>query len=428
MIAKRLGLNDGKINARSIAVIDAVLPEDTGLYSSIEVTTQPTKTTYLVGESLDVTGIVITAYDKTGTISEIVTNDCTYTPADGSELTTEGTNTITVKYGSLKTTFTISAYAVESIAVTTAPTKTTYKTGDALDLTGLVVTGSANSGAITVNITSACTFNPENGYTITEGDGTLTVTATYGSLDTSFNVTIANEPAWDSRGLAYNSWSTIQYYIKAGKTAGKMAVGNTKSVTINGKTITFELASINDGSNQYYPNKTADFISQTTVDAGGPYHGLAGGSWNNSSTIRNWLNGLYNNLDADLKNAIVAKTLPRESNKSAGGLVTSTDYLWAPAFTECCTNFGGDKYFMIYEKSVTKAYSMFSPGTSRDSECAARKRGTYSGNSIMWLTSSYCRGDANNNNFATFQIKTGTYYYSAQGSTTSQTIVGFRIG
>jgi hypothetical protein len=65
--------------------------------TSIAVTTPPTKTVYIIGEMLDLTGIVVTAtYSDSST--EDVTADCTSNPANSEVLNTLGTQTITISY------------------------------------------------------------------------------------------------------------------------------------------------------------------------------------------------------------------------------------------------------------------------------------------------------------------------------------------
>ena len=52
---------------------------------SLEITTSPIKTRYVVGEQLDLTGIIVTAIYKNGQQVN-VTNDCTFSPANGATL------------------------------------------------------------------------------------------------------------------------------------------------------------------------------------------------------------------------------------------------------------------------------------------------------------------------------------------------------
>ncbi len=77
---------------------------------------------------------------------------------------------------------------LSAIAVTTQPTKAEYTVGDALDLTGCVVTATYSDNT-TSNVTSSCTFSPANGAKL-ETAGTQKVTVSYESKTTSFNVTV----------------------------------------------------------------------------------------------------------------------------------------------------------------------------------------------------------------------------------------------
>lgn len=71
---------------------------------SIEVTTDPTTTTYSIGDTLDLTGMVVTATYADDTTSEIT--GYTTVPEDGAELTAEDT-TVTVSYKGFSDTVTI---------------------------------------------------------------------------------------------------------------------------------------------------------------------------------------------------------------------------------------------------------------------------------------------------------------------------------
>ena len=65
--------------------------------TSIEVTTEPTKTAYAAGESLDLTGMVVTGNLSNGETID-VTADCTTTPVDGAVLTAEDTEVVISAY------------------------------------------------------------------------------------------------------------------------------------------------------------------------------------------------------------------------------------------------------------------------------------------------------------------------------------------
>ncbi|MFL0248746.1 bacterial Ig-like domain-containing protein [Candidatus Clostridium stratigraminis] len=167
--------------AEIVKVADAV--EKT--LSSITVTTQPTKVQYVVGQSLDLTGLVVT-----GTYNDGTTSPVTITSANisGFDSNTAGAKTVTVTVDGKTATFnvTVVAKALNSIAVTSQPTKTQYVVGQSLDLAGLVVTGTYNDGSKSpVTITSANISGFDSNTA-----GTKTVTVTVDGKTATFNVNV----------------------------------------------------------------------------------------------------------------------------------------------------------------------------------------------------------------------------------------------
>lgn len=106
----------------------------TGNLTSIRVT-PPTKLEYITGEDIDLSGMVVMAVCDTGA-AEVVTdyNVSGYNPGN------LGQQTITVTYKELTAAFQVSVYGTTTdIRIAHYPVKTYYKTGEALDTTGLVV-------------------------------------------------------------------------------------------------------------------------------------------------------------------------------------------------------------------------------------------------------------------------------------------------
>jgi Bacterial Ig-like domain (group 3). len=64
---------------------------------SIHLVVSPTKTTYFVGEQLDLDGTVIGAVYNDGT-STVITDLCTFSPADGDILNEEGEQAVIATY------------------------------------------------------------------------------------------------------------------------------------------------------------------------------------------------------------------------------------------------------------------------------------------------------------------------------------------
>jgi len=65
--------------------------------ASISVTTPPNRTTFTVGDTLDLTGLAVTASYSDGASSDVTAN-VTTVPANGATLTTAGSQTVTVSY------------------------------------------------------------------------------------------------------------------------------------------------------------------------------------------------------------------------------------------------------------------------------------------------------------------------------------------
>lgn len=66
--------------------------------SSISVTTSPTTTEYYVGDTLDLTGLVVTATYSDGTTCVIPNSSLEFTPSDGTTLTESGSVTVYIRY------------------------------------------------------------------------------------------------------------------------------------------------------------------------------------------------------------------------------------------------------------------------------------------------------------------------------------------
>lgn len=397
---------------------------DGAIVDSITITTQPTKTIYIEGQSLDLTGLKVSAVVPP--LSGDVTSHITTVPANGQILTSNITDVI-VRYGNATTTIPISVCAIDEIVVTSQPDS--YLIGDVLNLTNIVVTGYANNKTISKVVTSECTFDPPEG-TILNEEKTYTVSVSYNNLNTSFNVA-CQVPVWDSRGLEYNSWKTIAWYIRNGQTSGKMSIGNTKNVTINGVTVPFELVSINTGANQYYPSNTADFIAKKPINENGVWYAPPQ-DWS-TSVARQDLNGsIYDGLESGLKNSIVEKSLPRVANLGGDSFTSkvSSDKLWLPAASEVASFVGKTPSVTTYE-TLTIPYQTFTPSNKNDTITSSRARpgNTYNENNGLgtyWITSS---GTENGRTWAFNTKQTNMSGYPI-GYTThySYLVPGFRIG
>lgn len=134
-----------------------------GIFEGIEVTHEPNKTEYLVGEPLRLEGTVVTATWSNGRHLD-VTNDCTYSPGEGDILNADSSS-VEVSYTYLGNTYTdtisITVETVElvDLQITTPPDITHYYSGETLDLEGMVVTAYFSNNA-TRDVTSQCVYTP----------------------------------------------------------------------------------------------------------------------------------------------------------------------------------------------------------------------------------------------------------------------------
>ena len=163
--------------------------------TGIAVTTPPTKTTYTAGDSLDLTGIVVTANYSDGSTKDI-TSECAFSPASGT-VVYENNDKIAVSWTwentiTYQTTQSITVKRVlTGLSITTQPAKTSYYKGDTLDLTGMVATATFSSGA-TEDVTSLCTTSPASGTTLsTLGSQTVTVSYTENGVTKTASFTVS---------------------------------------------------------------------------------------------------------------------------------------------------------------------------------------------------------------------------------------------
>ena len=159
--------------------------------SSISITTPADKLTYTVGDTLDITGLVVTGTYSDGTTTvETITAD-NITGFDSTSSATDQVLTITV--GEQTTTYTVTineapaAATLSSIAITAPATKLTYIIGDTLDISGLEVTGTYSDETTAVeSITADNITGFDSSATTTE----QTLTITVGDQTTTYSVAI----------------------------------------------------------------------------------------------------------------------------------------------------------------------------------------------------------------------------------------------
>jgi len=225
---------------------------------SIAVTTAPTKTTYDAGDFFDPTGMVVTAHyedhnNSSNTKDVVIDNaNLTFSPETTTALAVEN-NSVTITYSGVSTSqaITVIQWDLKSIAVTTAPTKTTYDAGDFFDPTGMVVTAhyedhSNSSNTKDVVIDNAnLTFSPETTTALAVENNSVTIT--YSGVSTSQAITVIQ---WVLKSIAVThapnkvTYTAGQYFDPTGMVVtaryeDQNNNSNTKDVVIDNADLTF---------------------------------------------------------------------------------------------------------------------------------------------------------------------------------------------
>ena len=162
--------------------------------TGITLNTNNVKKDYLHGDALDLTGLVVNVNYDNG--SNTQTTDYTTNPADGTALNTVGVVKVTVSYLTFTADFNITVSAkLTGIVINTDNVKKEYEQGEALDLTGLVVTAQYSDNT-TANVTDYTT-NPANG-TVFNEIKEETITVSYNNFNETFKVNVvkATKKAW----------------------------------------------------------------------------------------------------------------------------------------------------------------------------------------------------------------------------------------
>ena len=403
---------------------------DLMITSGIAVTTQPTKTTYYIGEAFDPAGMVVTATFADDTTAN-VTEDCEFSP----QTMAAGTQSVTVTYqraGVQKTaSVAVAVRVLDHIDVTTEPSKKAYKYGETFNPAGMVVTAHYTDGSS--QAVSGYTYSPAGA--LATGNTTITVSYSEGGVTKTDTQTITVTAI--SNTLNSNSWATIKAVSDAGQGDNYWDVGDTKSITINGQVgnTNFSNLSINVyiiGFNHNSAREGSNRIHFKIGKIGGTQVGLCdsqygsntstsgaftmntsntnSGGWNNSHMRKTVLgsdasptspraNTLLAALPADLR--AVMKPITKYSDNTGGGnntasyVTSTTDYL--PLLAEFEIH-GARTYANSAEQNYQQQYAYYQAGNSKvHYKHNATGTAAYAWCRSVYATSTYnfCRVDAN---------------------------------
>ena len=155
--------------------------------TSISIKANPSKTEYRYGESLDLTGATISVVKGSGTTDIPITDNM----VSGYDPTAVGKQTVKVSYGGKDTTFEVTVKDYVKDITLTAPTKTEYKYGEALDLTGGKVQKVMASGAQEPAVDLTDSSVTVSGYNANKA-GKQTITVEYEGIQKTFEVTVVD--------------------------------------------------------------------------------------------------------------------------------------------------------------------------------------------------------------------------------------------
>ena len=259
------------------------------LLKKIQIITPPTETAYEIGDTIDLTGMVVHAFYSDGTSHEI--SNYTYSPhVVSSASDTEVTITYT-EDGITKTAIQDITVGntpnLVSIAVSIPPTKVIYKAGEYFDPSGMVVTATFDNGT-TKNV-SGYTYSPTR--TLQQGDSVITISYTKKGITktTTQNITvvyltsiaITNPPTYTSY---YDDeiFNTAGMEVTAYYSDSTSAVITTYSISPSGAlpygttsvTISYSEGGITETTTQNVSVsiRTYDYTNSTVITSGGTYN------------------------------------------------------------------------------------------------------------------------------------------------------------
>ena len=259
------------------------------LLKKIQIITPPTETAYEIGDTIDLTGMVVHAFYSDGTSHEI--SNYTYSPhVVSSASDTEVTITYT-EDGITKTAIQDITVGntpnLVSIAVSVPPTKVTYKAGEYFDPSGMVVTATFDNGT-TKNV-SGYTYSPTR--TLQQGDSAITISYTKKGITKTTtqditvvyltSIAITNPPTYTSY---YDDeiFNTAGMEVTAYYSDSTSAVITTYSVSPSGAlpygttsvTISYSEGGITKTTTQdvSVSIRTYDYTNSTVITSGGTYN------------------------------------------------------------------------------------------------------------------------------------------------------------
>ena len=212
-------------NNTSDASSDSLFPVVT--LEEISLEAENVKKDYFTGESLSLDNLTVYAHFSDQSVLEIAEYEVNI--AHGTALSEAGSKNIVVTYHGKSAQFSINVTSpvLTGITIDTKNVKTDYLTGDAFDLSNLVVTASYSSGQTAV--ISDYTTDLADG-TILDTAGKKTVTISFGNFQQEFdiNVTLLNGGLTATKP----SYTYMDYMLNSGDMSSTPSIGEAKLLVI----------------------------------------------------------------------------------------------------------------------------------------------------------------------------------------------------
>lgn len=203
--------------------------------TDVSLSSNPDKTSYKYGETIDYTGLAVTAAYSDGT-TEDITDSCSISPAEGKAFDPDTDTSVLITYSEglfeHSASLSLTAVTLNSISITSNPDKTTYRYGESIDYAGLVITASYSDGS-SADVTSLCSISPEKGKAF-DPDTDTSVTITYSELGSSDLIPLS----FFLNAITFTGLSVSSYPVKTSYKFGQF-------IDYTGLTVT---ASYSDGS------------------------------------------------------------------------------------------------------------------------------------------------------------------------------------
>lgn len=151
---------------------------------SLTIESEPQKTVYFMGDSVDLTGLVVKAKYTDGSTKTLAATDYDYSPK---KLHETGKKTITINYQQKNATFNVEVFPQQlaELALETIPSKTKYNLGDTVDTTGTKLLATYSDGTYKT-IDTGFTVFPET----LDSVGNQLVTLSYGGKTVTYIVEV----------------------------------------------------------------------------------------------------------------------------------------------------------------------------------------------------------------------------------------------